>query len=875
MPFATGVLARRGDLARMARLLHDLCFDPIELDEPRLAYESRWSAQCSACAALWIASKAGKVMRIDLAVASDEERPSQRWIPEQAVGPFDGAVRTMCHVHRAPGLGHGSFVLLGRDSGFLDIVVDAKPVTAVSRFDLATWLEVGGGPRAVGEGVARTRELAREVEYTIGVTAIAVIAPEQDPDTQHILVATRYPRLHVIEGRGGQLRLVADLAMPGWIDWILCGNAKRPDKPLGPDERITCISRGGDIVRLAYRELLAGHAGSRTQMSLLPTAAMPFGNDLLLGTTTGLFLVRTSPDAEDSQDAAIALPVTHAPVLCLDRTALDCDCGDDGHVSVHDYITMGLEDGRLRVIDADLIHRLAAGGQRPTPRLHHFAIEMTSAVMAVETLRLDASRTGGAPTSSAYVMVMLRDHSVRLFQVTAQHAQQRRFGQLWEQHIAPRLIDPARADEPRVAIELAAARAPAPAECSAHAWTFALVDVVLPRLLRLAGSDARQLDGVVDLACELAGEADLPALHQLSMAMDELCVRDVGRLLRLSRAVLDAVPRGQSRSRRLFIDRHLRDLNIAQVSVDHRPRLIAWTRFVRKYVLLGHTFETKRLKLRELVDHLHGARKYLDGLIYQVRLSQQRYDVQWDARVEDEVAQLHTVVSPALGVLVVAVTSGARLMVFDHDGEPFAFADPAGAPVPNDGPAPSREVAPFTRRQAARTLASAAVSDRDGFRVVLSCTLVPDPEAATGLLERRPRVICGGGVVVHVEPTLLGGDHEDLGGLLGIAAPGVGAEQRCAPALDPHRGGARARQASGRDQRHRHRATRSRLRHAESCAIAGVRAARCAQRPEAAIVDRTCGGAARSRAVADPPAQLCCLAGARLSRRHPAVQRLP
>jgi hypothetical protein len=749
MPFATGVLARRGDLARIAQLLHGLCFDPIELDEPRLAYESRWSAQCSACAALWIASKAGKVMRIDLAVAADGDRPPQRWIPDEAAGRFDGAVRTMCHVHRAPGLGHGSFVLLGRDSGFLDIVVDARPVTAVSRFDLATWHDAGGGLRAVGDGVARTREIAREVEYTIGVTAIAVIAPEQDPDTQHILVATRYPRLHVIEARGGQLRLIADLAMPGWIDWILCGDAKRPDEPLGPDERITCISRRGDIVRVAYRELLAGHAGCATQLSLLPTAAMPFEGDLLLGTATGLFLVRTSPDDENGRDAAIALPVTHAPVLCLDRTALDCDCDDDGHVSAHDYITMGLEDGRLRVIDAELIHRLAAGDQRPTPRLHHFAIEMTSAVLAVETLRLDSGRTDGAPASSAYVMAVLRDHSVRLFQVTTQHAQHRRFRQLWEHHVAPQVVDPARAGEPRIAIELAAARAPAPAGCSAHAWTFALIDVVLPRLRELAGGDAQQLDGIVDLACELARRADLPALYQLSMAMDELCVRDAGRLLRLSRAVLAAVPPGQSRPRRLFIDRHLRDLNIAQVRSDHRPRLTAWTRFVRKYVLLGHTFETKRLKLRELVDHLHGAAKYLDGLIYQVRLAQQRYDVQWDARVDDEITHLHTVVAPALGALVVAVTVDARLIVFDRDGEPLAFADPTGALALDAGPAPSHALAPFTRQQAARTLASAVAADRDGFRAVLSCTLVSDPEAtahaldagATGLLERQPRVI--------------------------------------------------------------------------------------------------------------------------------------
>src|SRR5262249_33480435 len=190
--------------------------------------------------------------------------------------------------------------------------------------------------------------------------------------------------------------------------------------------------------------------------------------------------------------------------------------------------------------------------------------------------------------------------------------------------VAPQVADPASAGESRVTIEIAAARAPAPAGCSAHAWTFALIDVVLARLRELAGGDAQQLGGGVDLPCGLARRADLPALHPAAVVMDELCVDDVGRLLRLSRAVLAAVPPGQSRPRRLFIDRHLRDLSIAQVCVDHQPRLTAWTRFVRKYVLLGHTFETKRLKLRELVDHLHGAAKYLDGLIYQVRLAQQR-----------------------------------------------------------------------------------------------------------------------------------------------------------------------------------------------------------------------------------------------------------
>jgi hypothetical protein len=279
MPFATGALGSRRDLASSAELLHALCFDAIELDQPRLCYESRWSVQCAECAALWIASKAGQVMRIDLQVAQPGDRPSQRWIPGEYADHLEGAVRTMCHVHRGSGLGNGSFLLLGRDNGFLDIVADPPhsdaPGATVARFHLHAWHEDGrGDPRRIGDGYARPDSAAHHLSYTAGITAIAVLAQLDQREVLHLLVATRYPRLYVIEASAGYVRLQATISLPGWIDWIICGeDAGRRGDPVNSVEHITCVSRAGDIVRFTRDELFAGRSGRRTQLSLLPTAA--------------------------------------------------------------------------------------------------------------------------------------------------------------------------------------------------------------------------------------------------------------------------------------------------------------------------------------------------------------------------------------------------------------------------------------------------------------------------------------------------------------------------------------------------------------------------------------------------------------------------
>ncbi|HEX2686330.1 MAG TPA: hypothetical protein VHN14_06920 [Kofleriaceae bacterium] len=446
--------------------------------------------------------------------------------------------------------------------------------------------------------------------------------------------------------------------------------------------------------------------------------------------------------------------MTRSPVLCLDRTALhgDRETGASD-ASVHDYVTMGLEDGRLRVIETGLLDRLAAGDQRPMPRLHNFAIEMNSAVMAVETLRPD-----GAPGDAVYVMAVLGDHSVRLFHVTSQDTQRTCFETLWSAHVAVRSAEVGEHSARAIEVELAVARAPAPDGCSDHAWSFALVDVVLGRLRTLASEagDARQVAAVVALACELARRADRRALYQLSNVMDALCNHDVDLLLPLSRAILSAVPPGQAAVWRQFIDRHLRDLNAASVRDDQRSRLVAWTRFVRKYILLGHTFAAKRSQLRELVDQNYRANKYLDALIYQVRLAQRHYDVRWDAEVEDEVAELHTVACGEVGMVVVVVTVDAKLAVFDRAGERLQFTGSATAAQPDARMgAPILALEPFGKERGARSLASTVAPDGAGFRVVLSCTLVPDDKTGgsppgrgiTSVAARQPRV-----VVIDVRP---------------------------------------------------------------------------------------------------------------------------
>ncbi|HSR99045.1 MAG TPA: hypothetical protein VLM79_18445, partial [Kofleriaceae bacterium] len=697
-----GDLAARGDrdLAAAAQLLHRLCFDRVELEpssaraELALPHEPRWSCQCKRCAAVWVASKSGSVLRIDLDTPTG--RPRQTW-----TGGHSEA-RTIYHVHDGAALGGGPVLLVGRDNGALEIA----GASSSSIFHLDSWW--------ASADRHRERAVARSVEhgphdgkpYTLGVTAIEVVSRADRPGTLDILVATRSLWLYVIEAAGGNLTLRHRVSMPGWIQWILCRD--RPD-----DVHITCISRGGDIIELSHNALRAGDAFEPlplTALSLLPTAAMPFDDGFLLGTTTGLFVVRGG--------RLVAVPVTRSPVLCLDRAAVST--GNDHHEDRdHDYIVLGLEDGNLRVVDAELIRALTTGDQRPEIHHHSFTVEMGSAVLAVETLQPSAPAA-----ERAYVLAVLRDHSLRLFEVTHQRTVQDRVRELWQQRFAGSAADDGTA---RVAAELAAAGA-RDRDFDRHAWRYMVVDVVLPDLCERTTGDRAGQRRIVDLAMEMAAGADRLVLHRLSVGLARLARGDVGDMLELSRCVLAAVPHDDDLRWRTFIDRHLRELNALTRPLpdDERARFVAWTRFVRKYLLLGSTFAAKQIGLAELVEQNFAAEKYLDGLIYQARLSQRRYDLRWKTEVDGKVAALHVVENGFGPAVVVVVTFDGRLA--------FVEASSGHRIDVRSGGKLRKACAPFGD---VTTVASAVARADDHLRVVLSCSGPSAPPLGLAVFDVR------------------------------------------------------------------------------------------------------------------------------------------
>src|SRR4029078_6820976 len=88
----------------------------------------RWSCQCATCAAMWVASKSGDVMRIDLATDDPRRPPRQTWFPGTQ------EARTIFHQHDGTALratpaatGSKSVLLIGRDDGYTHILPDAHP----------------------------------------------------------------------------------------------------------------------------------------------------------------------------------------------------------------------------------------------------------------------------------------------------------------------------------------------------------------------------------------------------------------------------------------------------------------------------------------------------------------------------------------------------------------------------------------------------------------------------------------------------------------------------------------------------------------------------------------------------------------------------
>src|SRR5262249_51752084 len=149
---------------------------------------------------------------------------------------------------------------------------------------------------------------------------------------------------------------------------------------------------------------------------------------------------------------------------------------------------------------------------------------------------------------------------------------------------------------------------------------------------------------IVQLACSLATGADRRVLSPLTRAMREL-TENHQRRLDLSCAILYAVRHESGRWWEAFVEGHLRALNALarDAAGDDRTRLMAWARFVRKFVRLGTTFTHHRTGLRELADLNEVSGRLFDALVYRARLSHQRYDLAWEHRVGGEVFDLHVV----------------------------------------------------------------------------------------------------------------------------------------------------------------------------------------------------------------------------------------
>jgi hypothetical protein len=658
------------------------------------------------------------MMRLELSVGPAK----QSWFPG------DREARSVCHIHDGLTSDSGPVLLIGRDDGRLEIVPDhhtewtrvmpvQRSATSTGRIHLDTWWSRRTDLPTLT--IDDTVECAPDAtaQYAMGVTAIAALPRPGASDTIDILVATRHPWLYVIESRAGVLRLTRRMSVPGWIDQILA--------PRFPGEPITCLSRGGYLIRFTREALLSGDSPNLIALPFLPTTALwldprrapadlaPVRGEnhternhggLLIGTTTGLFLVR---DAPGGQLAIQAVPVTRAGVLSLASTMVDDREG------AHDYVALGLGDGRLRVATAETIRERATGASDRSATMS-FSVELGAAVLAMQALQPQA-----CPPDQAYLLTVLRDHSMRLFRIVSERTQRDRVMRQWKQYVA-RIASRATGTS-GVALELDAASSGPPPGIEPIDWIYMLIDSVLPALCaqiaELPESNRTIMYGrVADLITALAAGADPIALQQLSSALHALTGGDILRAQRLSAAIVAAAVARSGAGAIAFVDSHLRALSALAVTCtdNERPILVFWMRFLRKYVVRGPVFTAKRLRVLELVEQNYRARKYLDALIYQARLHRQGYDLLWQTPLGDKVAAVHFArfAQFAERAVVIVVMVSGRIAVLDRTtGDRLAITETGEQ---------RDALAPFEPRGKVRTLASAVVEDLNVVRVVLS-----------------------------------------------------------------------------------------------------------------------------------------------------------
>lgn len=706
-----------------ARLRHALGFEEIALPVGELGYEPRSSCQCARCGAVWVGTKSGIVMHLGLAPRTAEV--SQRWFPGTR------EARSVCHLHDGLTSEAAAVLLVGRDDGSLEVVTDDHAgwsntprqarMPTTWHLHLDTWFDRRSEIGRLSAGACVERPSGAKRRFAAGITAIAAI-PRQGPRREvDLLVATRNPWLYVIEADGNGLHLAHRIPLPGWIDWIFC--------PRTPDGPVRLLSRGGHVLCSTSDELRRGEPLRCHELPLLPTAALEADSlapgcdlaDLAVGTASGLVLIRTAPGGTPEVHA---VPATRTGVHSIGSAVVTDRNG------ARDYMTAGLDDGRLRVFDVDVIKPWRGGGTA-SAITRSFSIDLGAPVLAVQTLR-PAVYTD----EQVYLLTALRDHTLRLFRITSEETQRARVRDAWHTLLTAYTAGGTHLTACGTALELFEQLSGSHPD--AAAWAYAVVDVVLPDLHRhaseLAPAPSAELRlAIVDAACALLrrdGPATFDrenrALHRAAATVADLAGNDVDLALRLSRAIVAGAVAARRATTSLLKD-HVQSLAALCTTcrVEDRPKLVAWMRFLRKYILRGATFAVKRLKLTELVEHNYRARKHIDALIYQARLHDRGYDLRWELELGEDVAAVHSIAWPppasacslpadAPRAIVIVLTVSARLIIIDRaSGKPISVAEVRGtrgrpAVFPDDhGPV--------------HVLTSAVVVDTGVARLIVSC----------------------------------------------------------------------------------------------------------------------------------------------------------
>ena len=603
-----------------------------------LDYEPRASAACDRCAQAWVASKAGEIVRIRIGESLATKAEDRIRLPS--------CVRDLVHVHDAP----GPLLVSGTDDGYLDVFSLADSPTRPVRLDISRrthhFETLTPSPKN-----RESRPL--DFDKTHGITALYSLEQAYADPSILLLVATRSPELLLVHLRRRhdqwQARTVASTPAPGWVSWFLRGRHGARAEP-------QLVTESGERAWISVRRRWGWFGPLTLRLTrldpaqVLPTAAFRLRDDVLLvGCSVGLLAI-----LEDGTHHVV--PVTGTEVLSIGRWG--------------DAIALGLADGRVKVVPTNYIHQLALG-QRPYPPPKRDVHLSAGAVLHLFTCHHSGDERALFAATRDHQVVHIRSHDV--------------------EDIGARVLASLGFGTHALAARPVHARTSAALSDKLHAVSKRMIQQRTPREIKMwrhaeiavlpALQPQHQRDWLKQRT-HLPEPLDQRAIRRLSYPLMALPDSDASELVRTSAMLLEAMLHLPVDTVDRAVRDHVRDIKhtLAQhgLSDKGRERVTAWIRFLRKYVLDGATFATKRLNRRALVEHNARIGKPTDALIYEALLYQERFDLQREASLHHGPVAL-CAVDGASGQFVVATDDGRILIGGD---QPLQKIDgPQGGPV--------------------------------------------------------------------------------------------------------------------------------------------------------------------------------------------------